>query len=136
MSARIGTATTGAWTTNTAFNAVDITTITYGGREATVADSSHLGTTGTRTKLIGDLTEPGTIQIEGWADFDIDWTVGSGSTDTFTITYNKLAGESTAANDACTASIISVEETVPLEDICGVSITLQIEGAVTRTAST
>ncbi len=55
--------TTCAWTTATALNALKLMSITINGRTRGDTDTSHLSTTGYKTKQPSDLIDGGTITI-------------------------------------------------------------------------
>lgn len=94
------TASPGSWTGNTI--GLDLHTATI-----PIVDTSHLGTTTYREKVVGDLGEPGQVTVR----MQLQGTTAAptlGATGTLTITDPLATGESTAANWSGTAIVTSV----------------------------
>lgn len=67
-------------------------------------ETSHLGTTGFKTYMPDDLTDPGEFEIEVEVDTEVA-KPACGVVETATITYPLRTGEATAANHAGTGFI-------------------------------
>ena len=114
---------------------VEILSANFSGQEVPVVDTSHLGTTGTRTKVMADLKEPGTLEVEFHVDPDKLDTLNTaiGLAQTMTFTFKKVSGEATAATLAGSGAISAHNFTIPLEDKCVGNYTISWLGAVTPT---
>ena len=120
-----GTGTTVAFGTSS--YSVNISSISISGEEVPVIDATHMGTTGYREKIFGDLVEPPEVTVEIHFDPDNEPPV-SGAVETVTITFPLPAGQTTAANMAGTAKIVSWDNAVPLEDIMTGTYTIKFDG--------
>ena len=141
----IGTGTTVAFGT-TAFVA-EYLNIDWGGIERPAIDTSHMGTAAAgagkfanRTKIPGDLSDPGNITLEAHFNPEVAITVNFAAlidtgAETLTITWPKAAGDSTAAKWAASAFCVSVSISDPLEDKMIATIEMAITGNVTQTAA-
>ena len=58
----VGTGTTAVFGTSSF--AMNVTNVSGGDMTRAVIDSTHMGTTGERTKIFGDLFDPGSIELE------------------------------------------------------------------------
>src|SRR5690606_32763226 len=112
MAADVGTGTT--ITFGTSSYAAEITGVTINGEEVPVIDISHMGTTGTRAKMLGDLKENVTLDVQ--VNFDPDEPPPIGSSETITVTFPIPSGSTNGATRAGTGAIVSHSEEVPLED--------------------
>ena len=63
MTIGIGTGTTVAFSGGISFSA-EVLSFKIDGQEVPVIDTTHLGTTDYRTKIFGNLSEPGAVEIE------------------------------------------------------------------------
>ena len=130
--ADIGTGTTVAFATSTTFDA-QVTGLKIGGEEVPVIDVSHMGTTGTRAKMFGDLKEAVTVDVD--MHYDPSETIPTGTSQTITITFPVPTGLTNGATLAGTGAIVSHSGDVPLEDKMTGSYKIQFTGAVTRVAA-
>lgn len=130
--ADVGTGFSITFGTSTTFDA-DITNVTINGEEVPVIDITHMGTTGTRAKMLGDLKENVTVDVD--INFDPDMPPPTGTSQTITLTFPIPSGKVSGATIAGTGAAVSHSVTVPLEDKMTGSYRIQYTGAVTRTAS-
>ena len=87
-----------------------IRSIEGGTQERPAIDTSHLGTTGTRTKMEGDLIDAGTFDFEVLCDPTANppWPSMT-APETITITYKKsVAGAASAATEVGSGFVTSV----------------------------
>jgi hypothetical protein len=105
---------------------IEITSISIDGPEATIVDTSHLATTPLRTKLAGDLLEPGTLTVEGYLKSDIDPETLMGTTDDIEVVTG-----STSVWTWTAAILTSFSANIPLEDVETCSFTFQLNSALT-----
>ena len=97
-------------------------------------DSSHLGTTGARTFLPGDLVDNGSVELE--INFDPDEQPPiAGAAETITVTFPTPPGGSTPADAEFSGFVTNWSWGVPLEDKMTATITLKISGAIAWTDS-
>jgi hypothetical protein len=101
--------------------------VSWTGIERAAIDSSHMGTTGGRTFLDGDLYDPGEVV----ADVHLNTTEAppiTGITTTLTITFPA----NTVTNDTWTASafMTGFEFTDPLEDKMTATATFKCSGSI------
>lgn len=114
---------------------VDITGFTGFSGNVEVIDKSHLGTTGARAKMCGDLKNWESLD----ADFHIDpdkldtMKTALGLEQTITLTFKTVTGESTAATAAFTGALTQHNFSIPLEDKIVGNYTISILGDVTFT---
>jgi len=116
---------------------VEIIGSNFSGLEVPVVDTSHLGTTGTRTAIMGDLIAPGTLECEIHVDPDkLDLLhTAIGTAQTMTFTFKTVTGESSGATYAGSGAISSHNFSVPLEDKMVGNYTISWLGALTGTDS-
>jgi hypothetical protein len=127
----VGTGTTVAFGTSTTFDA-HVTGLSINGEEMAVIDISHMGTTGTRAKMLGDLKENVTVDVD--MHYDPSETIPTGVGQTITITFPIYSGQTNGATLAGTGVIVSHSGSIPLEDKMTGSYKIQFTGAVTRVA--
>lgn len=134
--ARIGTGTT--ITLGTTDYAVQRMSVAASGISVPVIDTTHLGTTSARTKIMGDLIDFGSLEIEANGDPDELDTLKTtcGLAQTVTLTFPILAPETVGATMAGSAAISAASFTVPLEDKFTATFTLTWLGDVTFTDAT
>lgn len=125
MAGTVDVGTGATMTFGTSSYAVEITGINLSGVSRAVIDTTHLGTTGARTKRPGDLYEPGTIQCEIHWDPDEQPPI-TGAEETVTLTFPIEAGNSSGASLAATGFISEFSAAVPLEDKMTGSYTVQL----------
>lgn len=121
--------------------AARITGITHDGIERAILETSHLGTApagagtiGSKTFIAGDLSDPGTITLEGHHDADIIPPI-EGAPETITITFPKGAAETAATTWSFQGQMTGYSYTIPLEDIVTFSATVKAVGPITRTVA-
>lgn len=130
----IGTGASIAFTTSTW--TINATSISWSGISRAAVANSHLGTSTWQTFLKGDLTDPGSITVEGWFDGDIPppWT---GAAETITVTIPiPTAGGSAGATFAATGFLTDFEFTLPLEDMQTASATFKMSSTLSQTDHT
>lgn len=114
---------------------VNILAVSDGGASIPVVDTTHLGTTTARTKIVGDLIDFGEWTIEIHIDpdkLDLMKTTMEAGAQTVTFTWKKISGEPTnAATVSGSAALTAHSFTVPLEDIVTGTYTLSWLGDVT-----
>lgn len=132
--AMIGTGAT--LTLGTYTVSVNITAVSQGDFGVPVIDTSHLGTTGSRTKAVGKLIDSGSFSC----DFDIDSSALdslksaiAGGAQTVTVTFPLKSGQSTGATASGSGAITGFSYSIPLEDKITGSFTVNWLGAVTFT---
>ena len=124
----IGTGTTVTFAT-TVF-APQVTNVSWDGISREAIDSSHMGTTGARTSVAGDLYDPGELTLEIWfVTSEVSgakemWTKPS---ETITVTYPD--GGTFVASGFCTGFTLND----PVEDGMTATITFKIAGDITVT---
>ncbi len=106
---------------------VNVTNISISGEEVPVIDATHMGTTGYREKIFGDLVEPPEVTVEIFYDPD-EPPIVSGAVETITITFPPGTGQATGANIAGTGKIVSWDNSIPLEDIMTGTYTVKFDG--------
>jgi hypothetical protein len=99
-----------------------------------VVDSTHMGTTGERTKIFGDLFDAGSFEMEIAFDPDADPPIGS-AVETLTITFPKPADKANGAYVAGSAAITNWTWGVPLEDKMTATVTVTWDGVTGPTWS-
>jgi hypothetical protein len=92
-----------------------------------------MGTTGTRSKMLGDLKEPVSIDVE--MHYDPSETIPTGTSQTITITFPVPTGSTNGATLSGTGAVVSHSASVPLEDKMTGTYKIQFLGAVTRAAA-
>ena len=105
------------------------TSISSGGITWTAVETSHLGTTGARTFVRGDLYDPGEITVQYQADpDDMDTLLTNSASETVTITYS----DTPAATEASSGFVTSWDPaTNELEGLVMGSLTIKRTGAIT-----
>lgn len=130
--ADVGTGTTVAFGTSTTFDC-QVTGIRINGEEVAVIDITHMGTTGTRSKMFGDLLENVTVDVD--IHFDPSETVPTKTSQTVTFTFPVPTGSTNGATLAGTGGVVSHSADIPLEDKMTGSYRVQFTGAATRQAA-
>ena len=92
-----------------------------------VVDSTHMGTTGERTKIFGDLFDPGSVECEIALDPDAQPPIGA-AVETITITFPIPTGMATGANIAGTGACTAWSWGDPLEDKMTATMTVTWDG--------
>ncbi len=90
-------------------------------------DTTHLGTTGYKTYMPGDLVEGGTLDMEFAFDPDSQPPI-AGAAETITITFPMPSGGSTAATLAFSGYINTWSWSGPLEERMTGSATVKVDG--------
>ena len=114
---------------------VDITGITDVSGNVEVIDKTHLGTTGARSKMMGDL--------KNWESLNADFHLDPDKLDTMktvlgleqamTLTFKTVTGETVGATATFTGALSSHNFSIPLEDKIVGNYTMSILGDVTFT---
>lgn len=129
--ADVGTGST--ITFGTSSYSASVTDIQIGGQERAVIDTSHMGTTGARTKIVGDLYEPGTVEVS--IIYDPNSEPPFGAAETITVTWPIPAGGASGATLAGSGFISSRSQSIPLEDLMTATYTIQYADDLTYTDS-
>lgn|SRR3990167_463811 len=129
----IGTGATVA-TSTSAFTA-NYTNISWGGISRPSIKSSHLGTTGYDTFVIGDLTDPGEVTLEVFYNTAILPPV-RGVAETWTITAPVSTGMMTGDAYSASMAMTNFEFGIPLEEMITATLTLKVLGTITLTTQT
>lgn len=111
----------------------EILKISSSGVEVPVIDTSHHGTTGSRTKMVADLIDEGDIDVE--LQFDPDTLPPLKITQTVTITFPVPAGLTNGATLVGSGAITKRDWEVPHEDKMTGKYTMTWLGAVTPTVA-
>lgn len=94
--------------------AAEITGANFDGANVPVIDTSHMGTTGARTKRFGDLIDEGQVRVQ--IHFNPNAQPPMGTEETVTITFPIPSGDTNGATAAGTGGITERGMEVPLED--------------------
>lgn len=130
-----GNTTSVAFGTTSAYNDVEITSVSVDGISTEDMDVSHLGTTGFRDYIPGDLKEGGTITVEHLTDLDAP-VLPVHVTETITFTQPiTTAGNTTAGDMAFPGYVNNVSWKQVNEDAVKGTYTIKVAGDVTFTAS-
>lgn len=127
-----GTGTTITFGTSSSFTP-KIRSIKINGEEVAVIDTTHLGTTGSRTAMLGDLKGLVTLEVEH--DYNPSLTYPTGVSETITVTMPIPAGGTTGATLYGTGSLTNHNADIPLEDKMTASFTISFLAGVTRTVA-
>lgn len=136
MATDIGTGWT--LTMGTSDYGAEITQLDADGKEVPVIDISHMGTTGSRVKMVGDLVDEGSINVSIHFDSSTmdELEAAFGVSQTMTLTAPLSTGGSTAGTIAGTGAMTKHNWTAPLEDKMVGNYTITWLGAVTMTDQT
>lgn len=118
---------------------VDITNISQGAETIPVIDTTHLGTTGSRSKIVGKIIDHGSVDFDAHVDsslLDAMKLALAGGSQTCTITFPLKSGQAAGATAAGSGALTSHNYTIPLEDKMVANFTLTWLGAVTYTDGT
>jgi len=126
--------TTMTVTFGTSSYAASITGVTNDNRTVPVLDTTHMGTTNSRTKTVGDLVDEGTLTLTVFYDQDDPAPVNSTS-ETVTQTFRTPAAKTAGATKAGTAAVTSESINVPLEDMMTATVVVTWLDEVTDTVS-
>lgn len=137
---RVGTGATLAWGTSSALDAIEILSVTQSEQGRPVIDTTHLGTTTTRSAIPGDLISPGTLDVEAHMPGDLMdalYTALGSVAETVTFNFKQLSTESTTAPKASGSAFLqSINWVNPLEGKVTLGFTVAWAGAVTYTDAT
>lgn len=133
MAQDVGTGTTIAFGTSS-FTA-DVMSINASGIERGEYETSHMGTTGSKTFSPTDLIDQGEIEMEFAFDPDAQPPIG-GATETITITFPLPAGGTTAATLIGSGFVKAWQWGAELEEKMTGSATIRWASAPAWTAST
>lgn len=125
----VGTGSTLIATTSSTF-LPKITSIRINGEEIAVLDTTHLGTTGTMTAMLGDLKTRMSFEVD--ADYNPSLTYPTGVSETWTWTGPIPAGGTTGATIAFTGSLVSHGAVVAVEEKMTTTFKVEALGAATR----
>lgn len=136
MTVRTGTGCT--LTMGTTDYDAEILSISSGGVTIPVIDTSHLGTTTARTKMMGDLRDFGEMEVEIHLDPDKLDTMDTvlGLVQTMTFTFKTVTGETAGATMAGSGAVSAHNFDIPLEDKIAGNYTVSWLGDVTFTDAT
>lgn len=130
----VGTGTT-LGLSNSSWTA-DIESINWSGIGRESVGTSHLGTSGGRTFIPGDLYDPGDVEFVFHYDPD-DRPPFDGVAETWTITYPIPSGGSSGAIHAATGFVTSFTPgQAEVDGLIVASITVKFSGSISFTAST
>ena len=129
----VGTGTTIVFGTS-GFSA-DLLSVSAGGASRESYDTTHMGTTGSKTFAPTSLVDQGTLDIEFAFDPDEQPPI-SGAIETVTITFPLPDGGSTAATLVGSGFVTDFSFSAEVEERMTGSATLKWSGGVTWTAST
>ncbi len=122
--------------------AAELTSVSMDGISREIVETSHLGTPiagagklGSKTFIAGDLSDPGTLSIEGHFDADIIPPLEAAA-ELITITFPLGAGESVASTWVFQGQMINYNPTIPLEDKMTFTADVKAVGEITVTAAT
>jgi len=111
----LGNGTTIAFTTS-AFTA-NVHRIGGANTTRNAVETSHLGTTGQRTRIPGTLTDPGTTEVEfEWDQSFATFPPITAVAETITITYPLKTGETTPAIEAGTGFLVEAQSPTAQDD--------------------
>lgn len=135
------TGDTGNGTTITFATGITVTlkvrSITPSASSVNSIDTSHLGTTGTRTTIAEDLADAQTLQLEALWDTFFTTPVAGLDLGNVTVTYPLRTGETTPASYVAKAHVQSVQlPTLANNTLQLIQLTLQFEEVLTHTKST
>ena len=136
MADSIDTGTGTTITFGTSDYAVKITEIGFDGIEKPTLDSTNLETTGSRTKVLGDLTDSGTLSASIFFDPSVN-PIGThfGSSQTITVTFPiQDSGNSTGSKLAGTGAITSLSFSSSTDELMVGNAPITWLGALTYTA--
>lgn len=132
---QVGTGTTVAFGTTSAYDALQKTNFSLDGVSTPAIDTTHLGTTGGRTFIPGDLYDGGTMTFTVLADTDVP-PVTVHATETITLTVPITDGSNTTAGTIAFSGFIQEYSTsFPLEDVVSHEVTVKVAGTITYTDS-
>ena len=132
MGADVGTGSSITFGTSTSFD-MQITGIKVNGEEVPLIDITHMGTTGTRELMLGDLK--GNVSLDVDINYDSSETIPTGVKQTITLTTPVPAGMTNGATLAGTGAIVSHSGDIQLEDKMTGSYKIQYLSGVTRAAA-
>lgn len=114
---------------------VNIESISQGDSSVPIIDTTHLGTTGARTKIFGELIDWASIDVTAQLDTALldSMKTALGVSQSVTITFPPKSGETAGATAAFTGGIASHNWSVPLEDKMMVGFTIAVLGDITFT---
>lgn len=110
--------------------AVRITGISITGESRAVLDTTHLGTTATRTKIPSDLDEP--VQLDCEIFYDPNEPPPTGVVQTGTLTFPVPSGSSNGATLAGSCFLVSSGGSLGVESLMTGNFKIQFAGTVTR----
>jgi hypothetical protein len=123
------TGTTLVATTSSTF-VPKITSIKLNGEEVVILPTSHLGTTGTHTAMVGDLKSRVTYDVDG--DYNPSLTYPTGVSETWTLTGPIPSGGTTGATIAFTGTLQGHGAVLTLEEKMTTTFRIEALGAATR----
>jgi len=128
------TAGTSSWTAS-------LTRVNHSGIERVSLDTSHMGTAapgagkfGNRTFVPGDLSDPGTLEIEAFFNPDTEPPVDQVA-ETWTVTFPLFAGDATPATWAASGFAVSFGFDNGLEELMTIRMDVKLSGNITMVAA-
>lgn len=125
--ADVGTGTTIAFGTST--YATQLLSVSYGGLEVPLVDTTYMGTTGYRTKIFGDLKEGGELTCS--ILYGPNEPITPGVKETVTLTFPIPVGGTAGATMVFSGGIRTGGFEVPLEDRMTGTFTVSVMDDVT-----
>lgn len=111
----------------------NVMSISVDGVERPAIDTSHLGTTTSRTFIPGDLVDEGSVTLAIQYDPDSE-PPKKGALETVTITFPLSTGATTAASRAFSAFVTGFDAGVEMDALMTGNVTIKVSGNVTVTA--
>lgn len=127
-----GTGTTLGAGTSTSFTP-KIESIRLTGETIPIIDTTHMGTTGTRTAMTGDLKSACSLDIA--CQYNPSLTYPTGVTETWTLTLPVPSGGTNGATLYGSGTLSEHNADIPLEEKMMSDFKVQFLGAVTRTVA-
>jgi len=117
---------------------VEILGISQSGTTVPVIDTTNLATTGARSKIMGDLKDWGTMEVEFHLDPDKLDTLKTamGVAQTMTLTFKTVTGETVGSTYAGSGAVSEHNFDIPLEDKIIGNYTIAWLGDVTPSDAT
>jgi len=134
MATDIGTGATIVFATTGAESdwAAEVMNISFDGMSREFVESSHMGTTGAKTFVVGDLYDPGEVSLD--LNFDQDALPDiTAAAEIITITMFDGPGVTTTTSWAFSGALSGYSWTAPLEDKMTAQATIKVLGGITVT---
>lgn len=128
----VGTGTTLAAGTTTSF-VPKIESLRLNGETIPIIDTTHMGTTGTRTAMTGDLKSRASLDVT--CQYNPSLTYPTGVTETWTLTMPIPSGGTNGATLYGSGTMSEHSADIPLEEKMMSDFKIEYLGAVTRTVA-